>query len=117
MSTRRGQLPTPLNYASVVQFLDLRWLPGRVCSWQAAAILGFEVQHIPVLITARLLKALGNPPPNAPKYFHTKTLLRLAEDERWMDRASDALVKHWANRNTRKSKSHSKSSGPQLSLN
>lgn len=108
MSTRRGQLPTPLDYSSVAQFLNLRYLPGRVCSWQAAALLGFEVQHIPVLIVARLLKPLGNPPPNAPKYFHTKTLLRHSDDSRWMDRASDALVRHWAGRNARKSKSSNK---------
>ena len=104
MSTRRGQLPSPLDFRNVAQFLDLRSLPGRVSSWQAAAMLGFEVQHIPILIFSNLLHPLGAPPYNAPKYFHTKTLQRLAEDERWMARASDALVKHWANRNSRTAK-------------
>lgn len=117
MSVRRGQLPTPLDYSSAAQFLNLRCLPGRVCSWQAAAILGFEIQHIPVLIATRILHPLGNPPPNAPKYFHTRTLLRLVEDERWMERASDALVKHWANRNARKSKPSRKPSESESSLN
>jgi hypothetical protein len=59
---------------------------------------------MPILVTKRLLKPLGNPPPNAPKYFSTKYLCRLAEDERWLERASDALVAHWAARNAKKSK-------------
>ena len=102
MSTRRGGHPAPLEFASVKDFLSLRQLPGRSSSWQAAALLGFEPQHIPVLVKARLLRTAGHAPPNAPKYFCTQYLLSLANDERWITRASDALVAHWATRNSQK---------------
>ena len=105
MSAQRGQLPASLDFASVKDFLNVAHLPGRSCAWQGAAILGIEPQHMPILVAKRLLKPLGNPPPNAPKYFSTKYLLRLADDERWLERASDALVEHWATRNAKKTKS------------
>ena len=105
MSAHRGQLPASLEFASVKDFLSVVHFPGRCCAWQGAAILGVEPPHMPILVAKRLVKTLGNPPPNAPKYFSTKYLLRLAEDERWLERASDALVEHWATRNAKKSKS------------
>ncbi len=102
MSADRGSSPTPLEFASVREFLSLRYLPGRLCDWQTAAILGFETHHIPILVAERHLKTSGNPPHNAPKYFSRDYVLRLAADERWLARASDALVAHWAKRNARK---------------
>ena len=102
MSARRRQYPVPLEYATVKEFLSVLHLPGRSSAWQTAALLGMEVQHIPVLVKARLLRPLGNPPPNAPKYFLTARVLQLANDENWMSRASDALVAHWAKRNSKK---------------
>lgn len=117
MSIHRGQQPASLEYSTIQEFLNLRWKPGRSCSWQAAAILGVETQHIPILIGTRLLKPLGNPPANAPKYFFTKYLLRLAEDERWLERVSDALVEHWASRNAKKRKPGRKSGRVNATLN
>lgn len=104
MSGIRGKTPAPLDYATVREFLSVHHLPARFSGWQTAAVGGFEPQHLPILISARLLKPLGNPPPNAPKYFARDYVLRLFADERWLARASDALVAHWANRNAKKGK-------------
>jgi hypothetical protein len=48
---------------------------------------------------------LGHPPANAVKYYAAVTLTKLREDTRWLARATDAVVKHWQNKNERKSKS------------
>jgi len=91
-------------YLNVAAFLSLMHLPGRLMAWMAAALLGMEEHHIPVLVKARLLKPLGNPPHNAPKYFSRDYILALAADEKWLTKASDALVEHWARRNGNKRK-------------
>jgi hypothetical protein len=86
-------------YLSIKDFLDLHHLPARLCLWQAAVLLGMSEVHIPILVAAGLLKPLGDPPLNAPKYFARNYILRLSDDERWLGRASNAIVKHWASRN------------------
>lgn len=104
MSNRRGNLPVALSFSSEREFLCVRHLPSRLCPWQTAALGGFEPQHMPILVAARLIHPLGNPPPNAPKYFARDYVLSLFADERWLERASDALVQHWATRNAKKAK-------------
>jgi len=89
-------------HLSVAVFLSLTHLPGRLAAWMVAALLGMEEQHIPILVKARLLKPLGNPPPNAAKYFSRDYIRALTADEKWLARASDALVDHWARRNHNK---------------
>lgn len=90
-------------YLNVAVFLSLVHLPGRLMAWMAAALLGVEEEHIPILVKARLLKPLGNPPRTAPKYFARDYILNLASDEKWLTKASDALVSHWATRNSKRS--------------
>ncbi len=91
-----------MTYLPLPVFLCLVHLPGRLCAWMAAALLGMEEQHIPILVKARLLKPLGNPPPNSCKYFARDYILALGRDDKWLAKASDALVAHWATRNSRK---------------
>jgi hypothetical protein len=79
-------------------------LPGRIEASAAAALLGFQPSHIPVLVASRLLRPLGSPPSNAPKYFAREYILELSNNQRWLARASDALVEHWASRNNRPAK-------------
>ena len=43
--------------------------PGRLTVEDAAWCLGFAAHVIPVLIAHKLLKPLGNPPPNGGRYF------------------------------------------------
>ena len=82
--------------------LNLRRLPGRVSVRGAAALLNFEPVAIRTLIALRLLKPLGNPRSSEHKYFSSSTLLRLSDDEKWLDEATKALMKHWANKNARR---------------
>ena len=82
--------------------LNLRRLPGRVSVRGASALLNFEPVAIRTLIALRLLKPLGNPRSNEHKYFSSSTLLRLSDDEKWLDEATKALMKHWANKNARR---------------
>jgi hypothetical protein len=66
-------------YLPLAVFLCLAHLPGRLC-----------------------LKPLGNLPRNAPKYFALNDILALARDQKWLNKASDALVARWATQNSKK---------------
>ena len=101
--------PRSVSYLSVREFLALRLLPGCLWAWMVAALLGFEEHHIRLLVAAGLLKPLGSPPRNAPKRFARDTIIRLAADERWLARANDALIAHWATRNAQKKSSPNRS--------
>lgn len=80
-------------------------LPARLTMEQAAWALGCQLHDIPVLVGARLLKPLGNPPPNASKYFATVEVLEVAKDRAWLSKATNTVVQHWQKKNERK-KSH-----------
>jgi hypothetical protein len=69
---------------------------------QAAAILGFQVHDIAVLISAKLLQPLGHPAPNAPKYFASCAIERLAQDQGWLDKASQKISERWRMKNGRR---------------
>jgi hypothetical protein len=53
------------------QFLNLANLPARVSAKQAGWILGFSAQEVPILVAESILKPLGRPARNGPKYFAT----------------------------------------------
>ncbi len=77
-------------------------IPARLSQEQAAKFLGFQSHNIPILITYKLLKPLGSPAPNAPKYFATVRMRELAANEEWLDKASKIISKHWKAKNSRK---------------
>jgi hypothetical protein len=82
--------------------LSLTTLPARLNCEEAANFLGFQPHDIPILISRGLLKPLGRPAHNGPKYFLTATLEDLRRDEKWFARASDAIVQYWRGKNSRK---------------
>jgi hypothetical protein len=51
------------------EILNLVSLPGRINAVETAFRLGFEPDHIPILVSDGLLKPLGNPPPGSVKFF------------------------------------------------
>jgi hypothetical protein len=51
--------------------------PARLTAVQAAWVLNCQPHDVPVLVAARLLKPLGNPPPNIVKFFAALELLEL----------------------------------------
>ena len=77
-------------------------LPARLTTEQAGWVLNCQPHDVPILVMARLLKPLGNPPPNSVKYFAAKDLLELANDRTWLARVTNAVSQHWKRRNLRK---------------
>ena len=47
-------------------------LPARLTAEQTAWVLNCQPHDVPVLIASKLLKPLGNPPPNSVKYLATR---------------------------------------------
>lgn len=84
------------------QFLRLLGkLPARLTAEQAAWVLNCQAHDVPVLVAARLLKPLGNPPANGIKYFATADLLEAVKDRNWLVRMSAAIYQHWQKKNAR----------------
>src|SRR5258708_35746014 len=81
------------------KLLALARFPARLNADQAAPILGFAQHDIPVLVKAKLLKPLGNPAPNAVKYFSALEIESCAQNQAWLERASPTTYQHWANQN------------------
>ena len=74
-------------------------LPARLDAGQSAKLLGIAPHDVPVLIGTGLLKPLGSPAPNAPKYFALVDILEHAADRDWLNRATKTLAKHWRQKN------------------
>jgi len=88
---------------SQLQFLSVagRW-PCRLTAEQTAWVINCQPHDIPALVTARLLKPLGNPPANGIKFFATKEVLESAEDRNWLARVSATIHQHWHRKNATK---------------
>ena len=69
-------------------------MPARLTVEQVAEELHCTTEGVYVLTKLRLLRPLGKPPTNGTKYYSREYILRLAKDEAWLARASDALVKY-----------------------
>jgi len=77
-------------------------LPARLTAEQAAWVLNCQAHDIPILVAARLLKPLGNPPPNSVKYFATLEVIEQSKDRPWLAKVTNALNHHWQNKNAAK---------------
>ena len=76
--------------------------PARLNAEQVAWALGCQPHDVPVIVNARLLKPLGNPPPNSVKSFAAVEVLALAQDPRWLGKVTTALLQHWQRKNAAK---------------
>ena len=84
------------------QFLTLVGLPpARLSVEQAAWMLGCQTHDMPILIASKLLKPLGNPAPNAIKFFATADVMDLVKDRSWLAKITNIISQHWHNRNMR----------------
>ena len=84
------------------EFLNLARRPARLSIEQAAWVLNFPEHAIAPLVAAGLLRPLGRPGPNAPKFFATAELEACVQDRKWLTRATEAVQSHWRNQNARK---------------
>jgi hypothetical protein len=75
-------------------------LPARLTAEQAAWVLNCQPHDVPVLVAAKLLKPLGNPPQSGVKFFATADLIELTEDRNWLVRVSNAIYLHWQKKNS-----------------
>ena len=80
--------------------------PARLTVEQVAWVLGCQAHDVPVLVSCRLLKPLGNPPPNGIKFFALADILELVKDRSWLAKITNTVNQHWHRQNARK-KCHS----------
>lgn len=76
-------------------------LPARLEAKVTGAMLGFPESDIPILVAKGYLKPLGNPAPNAPKYFARDEIERLAHDYDWLNKATRAVAQYWKQKRER----------------
>lgn len=76
--------------------------PGRLTVEQVAWLSGCRPHDVPILVAARLLRPLGNPPPNGIKFFATADVLELLKDRSWLVRVTNTINQHWHRQNARK---------------
>ena len=80
--------------------------PAKLDTAQVAKILGFQDGDIRVLIAEGELKPLGNPVPNAIKFFALCDIEPLCADRDWLNRATRKVYRYWSQKNARKKSAH-----------
>jgi hypothetical protein len=78
-----------------------RELPARLDVATTAKLLGFTESDIQILMAAGKLTPLGDPAPNAPKWFCAIEVIRLATDRDWLHKATKEIAKYWWNKRER----------------
>src|SRR5947207_9503264 len=81
------------------EILSLTSLPRRLTPAETAWRLGFEPNHIPVLVSLGLLKPLGHPAASTIKYYASVEIEALRNDPKWLAKATDALRQKWKLKN------------------
>jgi hypothetical protein len=81
-------------------------LPARLDVAATARLLGFAEHDIQVLLRTGKLTALGDPAPNAPKWFAAVEVIRLATDRDWLSRASREVSRYWRHKRERSAGPH-----------
>jgi len=81
----------------------VRGLPARLDAALTAKLLGIAEHDIQILMAAGKLTPLGDPAPNAPKWFSAIDLIQLAADSDWLHKASKELGKYWRHKRERRS--------------
>ena len=80
----------------------VRQLPARLDVVATAKLLGFAVSDIQVLMAVGKLTPLGDPAPNAPKWFAAVEMIRLAADQDWLHKATKEVAKFWRQKRGRR---------------
>jgi len=79
-----------------------RGLPARLDVAATAKLLGFTENDTQILMAVGKLTPLGDPAPNAPKWFAAVEMIRLATDQDWLHRATKEIAKHWRHKRERR---------------
>ncbi len=94
------------------EFLNLLSAPGRLTATETAWKLGFEPDHVPILVGAGLLQPLGHPPASAMKFFLTAEVEQKKNDAKWMTRACEVVRLKWKQKNQRAAKNRAHNGNP-----
>jgi hypothetical protein len=81
--------------------LTMPRLPARICGRDVSLLLGIPENGITVLTRHKHLTPLGRPTANSVKWFATQTIIALARDEKFLDKMTLCLERHWQERNQR----------------
>ena len=76
--------------------------PVRLTAEQTAWVLNCQPHDVLILVAARMLKPLGNPPPNSVKYFATVEVLEFVKDRSRLAKVTNAVSLHWKQKNLHK---------------
>ena len=79
-------------------------LPARLNVEQTAWVLNCQVHDMPALMATKLLRPLGNPPPNGIKFFAAMDVLELAQDRSWLTKMTNTINQHWRTKNATRRK-------------
>ena len=79
-----------------------RGLPARLDVAGTAKLLGFAEHDIQILMRVGRLTPLGDPAPNAPKWFAAIEMVQLAADRDWLHKATKELSKYWKHKRERR---------------
>jgi len=77
-------------------------LPARLDVAATAKLLGFAEHDIQILMAVGKLAPLGDPVPNAPKWFAAVEMIRLAAEQDWLHKATKEVSKYWRNKHERR---------------
>ena len=84
------------------QFLSLVGRPpARLTVEEVGFLLGCQVHEVPILVSSRLLKPLGNLAPNGIKFFASADILALMQDRSWLPKLTNTVNQHWQRKNSR----------------
>jgi hypothetical protein len=79
-----------------------RGLAARLDVGATAKLLGFAEHDIQILMAVSKLTPLGDPAPNAPKWFAAVEMIRLAADQDWLHKSTKEISKYWRNKRERR---------------
>ena len=79
-----------------------RDLPARLDVAATAKLLGFAEHDIRILMAVGKLTPLGDPAPNAPKWFAAVEMIRLDADKDWLHKATKEISKYWRHKRERR---------------
>jgi hypothetical protein len=77
-------------------------LPARLLAVQVAKLLNCSTDDVAILVSAGKLRALGEPKPNAVKFFSSIELISLLADPDWLDKATKTIGQYWKRKNARR---------------
>lgn len=63
-------------------------MEARLTAEQVAWVLNCQPHDVPVMVAAKLLKPVGNPPANSVKVYATLELLEQVKDRGWLARVT-----------------------------